>query len=233
MLTQIPWPSLCQCLNLPSSPWLFPSWGSGWCTLLSSLIAWLQDKQALSCPTGRQYLLTHPVLPTSGRERSQCWESQTEKMDAEKEEWLYLTNWASDKLTQQAFLSTGEGLTRLTVLGMVLARGVLMSGCIARAGELLVDCAELSISLCGWNPACTGDSVPRLCKPQMPFELQKRFLQIRFFMLWPHPTAFKNLHSPPDVTAPVKALLAGLKQKCSKSTPGEGNMSLGSSLVHA
>lgn len=80
--------------------------------LLSSSIACLQHERALACPTGRQCLLTHSLLPVSGRERSWCCESQTEKTDGEKEECLYLTNQASDTLTRQAFLSAGEGLTK-------------------------------------------------------------------------------------------------------------------------
>lgn len=117
MLTQIPWSSLCQFLsNKSSSPWLSPRRSNGWCTLLSSLISWLQDEHAFwyvsqAC-SACSHILSFPFQTWKECRAGSPRQKKKKKKDTEKEECLYLAIQTSDSLTRWAFSSSEEGPTR-------------------------------------------------------------------------------------------------------------------------
>lgn len=210
MLTQIPWSSLCQFLsNKSSSPWLSPRRSNGWCTLLSSLISWLQDEHAFwyvsqAC-SACSHILSFPFQTWKECRAGSPRQKKKKKKRTQKRRnafiWLsrLLTHWLGEPFPAQRKAQQG------TVLRMGLAEesGEWRS-CWERVSQGLgnnlsvVNCAELSRPCCEWNPAHTDGPVHFLYKTWKLFELHKRFLLIRFFNLWSFPTVLKNSDSPPD-----------------------------------
>lgn len=222
MATQIPWPSLLQCLSNHGLPGSL-RWGSRWCTFqhLPELLRFLSSAQTCLGMSHRQAcLLTHSVPSVSGRKRSQCWESQTEHGNAEREEWLYLTNHASDTLTQSISQVRGRA-DKTQCWEWVWQGGFCSPDTLQKLGNncWIVLSFHHSVDEVQPLPVTRWPDCANLYWWPSGQNVQNRFPSIRFCILWPCPRAFKNLDSTPDVIASVKGFASWTETRILQTYP--------------